>query len=45
MDYKEFHQECYELLIENLGREPTWTELEEFVRDSISILVGAYEDN
>ena len=36
MDYKEIHQEVYEELLENLGREPDWKEIECAFRDHIS---------
>ena len=32
-DYKEIHQECYEQLVEDLGREPTHLEIDIMYRD------------
>jgi hypothetical protein len=44
MDYKEFYQNCYENLEEELGREPTWEETEEYVRNEMCDLVSCYRE-
>lgn len=44
MDYKEIHQECYENLREDLGREPEWHEVNDAFRDEISIMVDAIKE-
>jgi hypothetical protein len=43
MDYKEFYQNCYEELEEELGRKPTWEEVSQYQRDRMSDIVAAYE--
>lgn len=44
MDYKELHQECYERLQVDLGREPEWHEISDAFRDEIAIMVDAIRD-
>jgi hypothetical protein len=44
MDYKEIHQEVYEELKEELGREPTWQEIDVNFRDYMANLVDHYKD-
>jgi hypothetical protein len=44
MDYKEIHQQCYDRLEEDLGREPEWFEIDSAFRDEISLMVDAIRD-
>lgn len=44
MDYKEIHQECYENLVEDLKREPTWKEVEASFQDRISNIIDCLSD-
>lgn len=44
MDYKQIHQDCYEDLIEELGREPNFEEMESAYRDRIASMVDRAKD-
>ena len=44
MDYKEFHQQCYEELRDKRdGEEPSFEELEKYMRDVMSDYVSIFE--
>jgi hypothetical protein len=44
MDYKEIHQNCYEELCEELGREPNLNEINTAYMNYMSGLVDAAKD-
>lgn len=44
LEYTEAHREHFEDVCQELGREPTWEELDKFYRSRIECMVEFYKD-